>query len=85
MSKQSTQQNSFSGLFRSHLGDHLKSVDETYFQHMRHALSFTLTMLVTAVACFIHAFLPFLFKSSGSDTILRLHDRMVINRKNLSS
>ncbi|MDD9890369.1 MAG: DUF6356 family protein [Gammaproteobacteria bacterium] len=80
MSKSSTRV-SLTGAF----GRHLKSVDETYFQHMVHALSFTCALFLGAVMCLIHAFLPFLFAKSGSNIVTRLHDRMVINRMNLSS
>ena len=63
---------------------HLDSVGETYFQHMRHALSFAVTLLWAAVACFVHALVPFAFERTGSDCIRRLHDRMVVNRHRLT-
>ncbi len=63
---------------------HLESVGETYFQHFRHAISFSLTMFCAGVACSIHALLPFLFETTGSDSIRILYDKMVINRKNLT-
>jgi len=59
---------------------HLDDVDETYFEHLQHALSFALAMLWGAGCCVVHAFLPFLCEQSGSRTISRLHDRMVVNR-----
>jgi hypothetical protein len=34
--------------------------------------------------CFIHALLPFCFKKTGSNMIKDMHERMVINRHNLS-
>lgn len=80
MSKASTR-DSLTGSFTSHL----KSVDETYFQHMGHALSFTCALFLGAFVCLVHAFFPFLFEKSGSNIIHRLHDRMVVNRMNLSS
>ena len=64
---------------------HLNNVNESYFQHMRHALSFTAEMLVGAVCCLIHAIFPFLFEHAGSQIVNKLHDRMVVNRANLSS
>jgi len=63
---------------------HLHSVDESYFQHMRHALSFTAVMFVGAVCCLVHAFLPFLFEKKGSAIVQRLYDRMVVNRHKLT-
>lgn len=67
------------------LNSHLNSVNEGYFQHMRHALSFTFEMLVGAVCCFIHAIFPFLCEKSGSQIVNKLHDRMVLNRASLSN
>lgn len=84
MSKSSAQP-PLSGFFSSHFGDHLESVDETYFQHMRHALSFAAAFVIGALVCLIHAFLPFLFQKSGSDIVRRLHERMVKNRLQLSA
>ena len=52
----------------SRLTRHLDDVGETYCQHLRHALSFALAMLGGAVACLVR----------------RLHDRMVVNRRNLT-
>lgn len=67
------------------MNSHLESVNESYFQHMRHALGFTLEMLVGAACCLVHAFFPSLFEHAGSQLVNRLHDAMVVNRKNLSS
>ncbi len=63
---------------------HLDSVGETYLQHMRHALSFSVTLLWAGVACLVHALVPFAFERTGSDCIRRLHDRMVVNRHRLT-
>ncbi len=63
---------------------HLRHVDETYLQHMRHALSFAIWLLLAALACFMHALLPFLFEKSGSDIVCRMHERMVLNRHKLT-
>ena len=62
------------------LSRHLDSVNETYLEHMGHAMGFALTMAFGAVVCFVHALLPFLFERTGSNCIRRLHDRMVVNR-----
>ncbi|WKZ13097.1 MAG: DUF6356 family protein [Gammaproteobacteria bacterium] len=60
--------------------EHPASVGETYVQHMGSASSFALHMIGAGVCCFIHGLLPFLFVKTGSNTITRLHDRMVVNR-----
>ena len=65
------------------LTQHLNDADETYFQHMRFALSFAGHMLIGAIACTIHAVAPFLFVSTGSQRIKFLHERMVVARREL--
>lgn len=67
-----------------HLTQHLQDVDESYLQHARHAAGFAASMFVGAVACLGHALLPFAFEHTGSKIIRQLHDRMVINRHNLT-
>ena len=63
---------------------HLTDVEEGYFQHMQHALSFAGALLWAALCCLVHALLPFLCEKRGSQLVARLHDRMVVNRHNLS-
>ena len=54
---------------------HPHEMDETYFEHMRCALSFSAKMLTGGIACLIHAFFPFWFKKTGSDFLFRMtHD-----------
>lgn len=61
--------------------DHPRSVDESYLEHQAHALRFSGSLLMAAGACFIHALVPGLFVRTGSRTIERLHDEMVVHRK----
>lgn len=63
------------------LKDHPASVGETYFEHLTHASGFGLSMIVAGIACLVHAIIPGWFVSTGSNTIRRLHDRMIANRK----
>ena len=60
--------------------EHPASVGESYFAHMGRALYFSGRMALGAIACCIHALLPFLFVRTGSRTIAELHDCMVVNR-----
>ena len=60
--------------------DHPASVNETYFQHMGSAFGFGSSMLVGALACFVHGLCPWLCLTRGSDTIHALHRRMVTHR-----
>ena len=61
--------------------EHPASVDESYGEHLAMALSFGLRMMAGALACMVHAVLPFLFVKTGSAAIAELHDRMVANRQ----
>lgn len=60
---------------------HLDEVNETYFEHMGNAMSFAGHMLTGAIACAIHAVMPFFFESTGSNRVNFLYDRMVVMRK----
>lgn len=60
--------------------EHPASVGETYTQHLVSATGFSLRMIGAGIACLVHALLPFLFVKTGSNTIARLYDRMVLNR-----
>lgn len=61
--------------------DHPRSVNESYLEHQAHALKFSGSLFLAAVACFIHALVPGLFQRTGSRMIERLHDEMVVHRK----
>ena len=63
---------------------HPASVGETYFQHMRHAASFSGMMFLGAFCCAVHALLPFMFERAGSRIISYLYGRMLVNRTALS-
>lgn len=60
--------------------EHPRSVGETYLEHQRNAFSFAAAMLGGALACFIHGIVPALFTHTGSATVSRLYERMVVNR-----
>ena len=52
--------------------DHPRSVGESYLQHMASALRVWFWLLVSATVVFVHAFLPFLFPTTGSGILKRL-------------
>ncbi|MFA5968637.1 MAG: DUF6356 family protein [Sphingomonas sp.] len=60
--------------------DHPASVEESYGEHFLVASSFGVAMILGGMGAVIHAFLPFAFKTKGSDTIGKLHARMVAKR-----
>jgi len=59
---------------------HPREVGETYFEHMLVASSFGIAMMTGGAKAMVHAVLPNLCKTSGSDTIRRLHTIMVEKR-----
>ena len=59
---------------------HPATVNESYGEHWRNANSFAGALLVGGIVCLVHAWLPFLFTTTGSGIITRLHDRMVTHR-----
>lgn len=61
--------------------DHPATVGETYWQHLAAASGFSWRLMAAALACLVHALLPFLFVKTGSRAIAELHDRMVVNRQ----
>ena len=60
--------------------EHPNSVNETYWEHMGMAASFSARLALAALVCLVHAALPFLFVKTGSRIIAGLHDTMVANR-----
>lgn len=52
--------------------EHPHSLGETYWQHFYHASRFGTAMVIGGIACCIHALLPFCFKKTGSNYLLRM-------------
>ncbi len=67
-------------MFRRLFLEHPESVGESYAEHFRVAGGFGVTMIVGGLGAVLHAFLPFVCKTRGSDTINALHARMVAKR-----
>ena len=70
-------------MIRKAFTEHPASVGETYFQHLRHANSFGIRMVIGGFACMLHGLLPFLFVKTGSNQIQTLHGQMVVKRNKL--
>jgi hypothetical protein len=73
------------GRLRGLFTEHPASVGETYVQHLVAACGFAVSMVVGGLACLAHAVLPFIFVTTASRTVARLHDRMIKNRARVSS
>lgn len=61
--------------------DHPRDAGETYGEHFLMAAGFGFSMLFAGLGCLVHALIPGIFITTGSDAIRRLHKRMVINRR----
>ena len=66
---------------RTFFTDHPRSVGETYLEHAGQATRFGLRLVGSGLACLIHAFVPGLCRTTGSDAIERLHREMVVQRR----
>lgn len=60
--------------------EHPRSVGETYTEHAMQAARFGFAMWAGSLARFVHAAFPWICTTTGSRTVVRLHDWMVINR-----
>ncbi|MDB5676168.1 MAG: hypothetical protein JWM65_3150 [Sphingomonas bacterium] len=67
-------------MFRRLFLDHPTAVGETYAEHFGVASHFGLKMVSGGLRCTLHALLPFIWKTAGSDTINTLHAELVIKR-----
>lgn len=56
---------------------HPRTVEESYFEHMRFALSFSARLLGAGLAALVHAFIPCLFETTASRMIKAMHARIV--------
>lgn len=61
--------------------EHPASVDETYSTHLLNAAGFGLAMIAGGLCCLVHAIVPGVFRTRGSDTICALYERMVVKRR----
>lgn len=56
--------------------DHLRSVDESYFEHLLFAGGFALRLVGAGMAALIHALIPCLFEKTASQMIIKMHDKI---------
>ncbi len=56
--------------------DHPATVNETYFGHMRFALTFAFWLAAAAGAALVHAFIPVLCETTASRILRRLHAKI---------
>lgn len=61
------------GMIKKIFIEHPASVNESYLQHLLFASTTSLKMIATALMLFAHALVPCLFKTTGSDFIIRMY------------
>ncbi len=67
-------------MFRKLFLDHPAEVDESYTEHFGVASRFGLKMIIGGFAALLHACVPALCKTRGSETVVRLHAQLIRNR-----
>jgi hypothetical protein len=67
-------------MFRRLFLDHPATVGESYVEHFCVAGRFGMTMIKGGLGALVHAFVPALCKTRGSDTVAELHRQMVLKR-----
>lgn len=67
-------------MFKRLFIDHPKNVDESYVEHFGVASKFGVTMIWGGLCALVHAVVPGLCITTGSDTIRRLNKIMVEQR-----
>lgn len=72
-------------IFRRLFTDHPATVKESYFEHLLQASIFGVTMILAGLACIVHALVPGLCVTRGSDAIASLHERLVVKRRQLAA
>lgn len=67
-------------MFRKLFLDHPAEVGEGYFEHFTVAGGVGVALIAGGIGALVHAFVPSLCKTTGSDTIARLHKKLVAQR-----
>lgn len=57
--------------------EHPHSIGESYLQHLRFACWLAIGALLACLVFFIHAFFPFVLKTTGSNILLRMNERIM--------
>lgn len=56
--------------------DHPASVGESYGQHFGVATKFGMTMILGGIGAILHGVFPWMFETTGSRTVTRLHQQI---------
>lgn len=63
-------------MYRKLFVEHPLAVKETYLEHFSVAAGFGISMIAGGIGCMIHAVIPGFCKSTGSDTVRLLNERI---------
>jgi Family of unknown function (DUF6356) len=55
---------------------HPESLNESYFQHLSHAMGYSVRLFGASFCAFTHAILPFLFEKTASTAIKTMYGEM---------
>ncbi|HEV2530992.1 DUF6356 family protein [Phenylobacterium sp.] len=64
---------------------HPHAVGETYGEHAAAAAGFGGLLIAAGLACLVHAILPWMFETTASGLVVRLHNRMAARRAMLAA
>ena len=65
--------------------EHPHAVGETYGEHACAAAGFGGLLILAGLACLVHAALPWMFETTASGLVMRLHNRMAARRATLAA
>lgn len=63
---------------------HLEDINQTYFEHMTDALSYSITSFYAGIIFALHGVFPNFFVFTGSNTIAKLNGILVEKKKKLN-
>ena len=66
--------------FHNFLTPHIVAIDKTHGQNFLNAGYYFVMLLTAAICTLIHTILPFLFESTSSRIILKLHGKMTARK-----
>ena len=66
--------------FHNFLTAHIVAIDKTHSQNFLNAGYYFVMLLIAAICTLIHTILPFLFESTSSWIILKLHGKMTARK-----
>ena len=65
--------------------EHPHAVGETYGEHAAAAAGFGGLLIAAGLACLVHAVLPWMFETTASGLVMRLHNAMAARRATLAA